>query len=133
MIFTATMAVRYKYLDGNRYAKVFDNYFFFAAAYTMENKSLAGQGLRDFIINFGVMDRLVCNRPKKHTSKGTYFMKEVRKHKIDLHVTYPYCHNQSEIEGVIREMCKKWFRVILRKKFSHILWDYGLTWVAEIM
>ena len=30
-------------------------------------------------------------------------------------------------------MRKKWFRVMLRKKVPHRLWDYGLKWVAEIM
>ena len=30
-------------------------------------------------------------------------------------------------------MRKKWFKVILRKKFPHRLWDYGLKWVAYIM
>ena len=34
---------------------------------------------------------------------------------------------------MIVEMRKKWFIVILRKKVPHILWDYGLKWVAEIM
>ena len=60
-------------------------------------------------------------------------MKEFRKHRIDLHVTKTDCHNQSKVEGVIIEMRKKWFKVILRKKFPHRLWDYGLKWVAYIM
>ena len=34
---------------------------------------------------------------------------------------------------MIREMRIKWFRVMLRKKVPHRLWDYGLKWVAEIM
>ena len=32
-----------------------------------------------------------------------------------------------------REMRKKWFCVMLRKKVPHRLWDYGLKWVAKIM
>ena len=60
-------------------------------------------------------------------------MKELQKHGIDLHATDLGCHNRSKVEGVIREMRKKWFRVILIKKVPHILWDYGLKWVAEIM
>ena len=59
MIFTDTMAGRYKFLNINCYAQVFANYYFFDAAYPMEKKSLAGQGLREFIRNFGVMERLV--------------------------------------------------------------------------
>ena len=60
-------------------------------------------------------------------------MKEFHKHGIDLHVTEPDCHNQSKVEGVIREMRKKWFHVMLKKKVPHRLWYYGLTWVAEII
>ena len=67
----------------------------------MENKSLAGQGLREFIAGFGVMNRQVCDVSKDQTSKGEDFMKEVRKHRIDLHVTNPDRQNQSKAEGVM--------------------------------
>ena len=40
----------------------------------MEKKSLAGQGLREFITDFGIMDRLVCDESKEQTSKGTDFI-----------------------------------------------------------
>ena len=63
---------------------------------------------------------------------GLNSMKEVRKHRIDLHITEPNHHNQSKVEGVIREVRKKWFRVMLIKKGPHRLWDYGLKWVAGI-
>ena len=54
-------------------------------------------------------------------------MKEVREHGIELHVTDPDCHNQSKVEGVIREMRKKWFRFMLRKKVPLRLWDFVLS------
>ena len=60
-------------------------------------------------------------------------MKEVQKHGIELHVTEPDYHNQSKFEGVIIEIRKKWFRVMIRKKVPNRLWDYGLKRVAEIM
>ena len=50
-------------------------------------------------------------------------MKESRKHGIYIHVANPDRHNQSKVEGVIREMWKKWFIVILRQ-MSRI--DYGI-------
>ena len=96
--------------------KAIVNKSLFAVTYPMEKKSLAGQGLREVIGDVGVMDRLVCNGSKDQTSKGEYFMKGVYKHGIYLYVTNPYSLNQSKIEGVIREMCKKWFHVVLRKK-----------------
>ena len=125
-IFTDTMAGRYESLDSNLYVQVFANDYFFASAYPMDKKSLVEQGLRDFIVDLGFMDCLVCDTSKEQTSKGTDFMKEVRKHRIYLHVTHPDCHNKSNVEGVIREMRKKGFRVIMRKKASHRLWNHGL-------
>ena len=58
--------------------------------------------MREFIADSGVMDRLVSDGSKEQTTEGIYFMKEVRKHRIDLHVTEPDRHNQSKVEGVIR-------------------------------
>ena len=63
--FTDTMAGRYNSLYRNRYAQVFSNDSLFDAAYPMEKKSLAGQGMREFIGDFGVMDRLLCDISKE--------------------------------------------------------------------
>ena len=73
----------------------------------MEKKILEGQVLREFIADFGGTDRLVCDRSKEQTTKGTDFMKEFRRHRIYLHATNPYCHNQYKVEVTIREMRKK--------------------------
>ena len=70
-IFTYTITGRYKYLYSNRYAQVFTNNYFFDVVHPMEKKSISGQVLREFISNTGVMDRLVCDGSKEHTSKGT--------------------------------------------------------------
>ena len=59
-------------------------------------------------------------------------MEQVRKHHIDLHTTEPHCHNQSKVEGVIRELRKNWFRTMHRKRVPKRLWDYGLKWVSEV-
>ena len=56
----------------------------------MEKKSLAGQKLTNFISYFGVMDRLVCDRSKEHTSKVMDHLKEFRKHRMDLHITHKF-------------------------------------------
>ena len=103
-IFKDKMVGRYKFLDGNHYAQVFTNDSLFAAEYPMDKKILSGQGLREFIAYFGVLDRLVCDRYKDQTSKWTDFTKEVRKHGMDLHVTNPDYHNQLLVESVIREI-----------------------------
>ena len=51
----------------------------------------------------------------QQTGKRSTFMEQVRKHHIDYHVTEPERYNQLRVEGVIREIRKKWFRVMTEK------------------
>ena len=57
----------------------------------------------------------------------------VRKHHINLSLSEPGRHNQSKVEQVIRELCKKWFRVMHKKHVPKRLWDYGLRWTCNVM
>ena len=125
-IYTDTMNGRYK-------SQVFANESFFATAYPMEHKSSAGQALKQFISDFGIPDKLVCDGAAEQVGKRTEFQSTVRKHAIDLHVTEPHHHNQSKVEGVVREIRKRWFRIMLKKKVPRRLWDYGIKWVCEVM
>ena len=57
----------------------------------------------------------------------------VQKHAIDLHVAEPHHHNQSKVEGIVWEIRKRWFWIMLKKKVPKRLWDYGIKWVCEVM
>jgi hypothetical protein len=48
-------------------------------------------------------------------------------------VSDPDMHNQSSAEGVVREIRKKWYRIMFRKNVPKMFWDYGVRWVCEIM
>ena len=124
---------RYKSLDGNKHAQIFANESFFATAYPMEHKSSAGQALKQFIPDFGIPDKLVCDGTAKQVGKRTEFQSTEQKHAINLHVTKPHHHNQLKVEGVVQEIRKRWFRVMLKKKVPKRLWDYGIKWVCEVM
>ena len=91
------MNCRYKSLHGNKHAQIYTNESFFATAYPMEHKSSAGQELKQFISDFGIPDKLVCDGAVEQVGKQTEFQPMVRKHAIDLHITEPHCHNQSEV------------------------------------
>ena len=132
-IYTDTTNGRYKSLDGNKHAQIFANESFFAIAYPIEHKSSTGQALKQSISDFGIPDKLVCNGAVEQVGKRTEFQSTVRKHAIDLHVTEPHRHNQSKVEGVVREIQKQWFRIMLKKKFPRRLWDYGVKWVCKVM
>ena len=132
-IFTDTMGGHYKSLDGNTYAQVFANESFFRVASPMESKSSAGQGLKQFIADYGVPEKIICDGSAEQTGKHTEFANLVRKHGIDLHHTEPSRHNLSKVEGVTWELRKRWFQVMSKKRVPHRLWDYGIRWVCEVM
>ena len=130
---TDTMDGRCKSLEGNRYAQVFANKAYFSHIYPMDSKSKAGDALRLFCQEFGVPEKLTFDGSKEQTKKGTAFMKQIRTHDIDYHITEPDLHNQNPVEGVIREIRRKWYRIMIRNRVPHEFWDYGMKWVTETM
>ena len=115
-IYTNSMGGWHKSLDGNKYAQVFANDSFFAVSYPMDKKSSAGQALKQFIADFGIPDRIICDGLGDQTGNRTEFTATARKHGIDIHLTEPDQHNQSKVEGVIRELRKRWFQVMLKQQ-----------------
>ncbi len=130
--YTDTLDGRCKSINGNRYAQVFANRDFFAIAFPLNSKSGAGDALRQFINDFGRPKKLTFDGSKEQCGPKTEFMANVRKYAINHHVTEPYRPNHNFAEGVIREMRKKWFRVMVQKNVPQRLWDYGLQWVCDI-
>ena len=133
VVYTDTMHGHFKSLDGNKYAQIFATEDYFTAAYQMESKSLAGDALKEFITHYGVPDKIIMDGAGEQTAKKSTFMEQVRKHHIDYHVTEPERYNQSQVEGVIREIRKKWFRVMTKKYVPRRIWDYGFRWVVDIV
>jgi hypothetical protein len=119
-------------MDGNSYAQVFATKDLFVAAYPMESKSLAGEGLRQFTHDYGRPEHLTFDGSKEQGGKKTEFMRNIRKYAIDYKITEPERPNHNFAEGVIREVRKKWFRIMVKKKVPKRLWDYGFRWVCEI-
>lgn len=120
--YTNTMDGRVKSLDGNKYAQVFASKEFFAVAYPMESKSSAGDGLRQFVHDYGRPEKLTFDGSREQCGKKTEFMKNVRKYSVDYHVTEPERPNHNFAEGVIREIRKKWYRIMVRKRVPQRLW-----------
>ena len=131
--YTDYMFGRTKSLDGNVGAQVFANKEYFCNAYPTSSKKFCGKALQTFCSEFGAPEKLTFDGAKEQTKSGTDFMKTVREYDILPHVIEPDRHNQNRVEGVIREIRKKWYRVMLKKKAPRRLWDYGLRWVCEIM
>ena len=128
---TDTMDGKCKSLDGNRYAQVFANKHYFSRIYPMDSKRKAGDALRLFCQEFGVPEKLTFDGSKEQTEKNTEFMKQIRTHNIDYHISEPNLHNQNPVEGVIRELRRKWYRIMVRQRVPQEFWDYGMRWVTE--
>ena len=131
---TDTLDGRCKSLDGNKYAQVFAHKrSYFSKIYPMDSKKKAGNALRLFCQEFGVPEKLTFDGSKEQTEKDTEFMKQIRTHNINYHISEPDMHNQNPVEGVIREIRRKWYRTMVRKRVPRQLWDYGMSWTSEIM
>ena len=65
--YTDTMDGQHKSLDGNKFAQVFATDFHFSAVYPMESKGHAGEALKQFITEFGVPDKIICDGSKEQT------------------------------------------------------------------
>ena len=68
----------------------------------MDSKRKAGDALRLFCQEFGVPERLTFDGSKEQGQAGTEFMKQIRTHIIDYHISEAGLHNQNPVEGVIR-------------------------------
>ena len=82
----------------------------------MDSKKKAGEALKVFCREFGVPHDLTFDGSKEQCKKRTTFMKEVRKHDIKYHIAGPDMHNHNPVEGVIREIRRKWFRTMVRRR-----------------
>ena len=132
-VYGDAMDGRVKSINQNRYAYVFATKEFFVDAFPMERKSESGAALNEFIDKWGIPLFLTVDGAKETTLKNTEFMKTVRKFGIKHHVSEPYHSNENPAEGVIRELRRKWFRTMIRKKVPRCLWDFGIVSTAAIM
>jgi hypothetical protein len=131
--FTDTVFGPVKSKDGNNCGQIYANGAYFATFYPMDSKKKAGDSLRVFCNEFGVPEVLRHDGAKEMTKKKTEFRNQCRKYNIQTHVSEPDLHNQSPAEGVVREVRKKWYRVMFKKRVPRIYWDYGMRWVCETM
>ena len=131
--YTDTVFGPTKSKDGNNCGQIFANGAYFATFYPMDSKGKAGDALRIFCKEFGVPDTLRHDGAKEMCERNTEFKAQVRRHDISVHVSEPELHNQSPAEGVVREVRRKWYRVMFKKRVPTIFWDYGMRWVCETM
>jgi transposase len=124
----------HKSMHGNTGGQVFgggDSHFI--DFYPGTSKSLAGEGLKSFIHDWGRPDTIVMDGANEQTGRNTEFQRTCRKEDIHVHVTEPYRPEQNPAEKMIGEAKKKWFRHVMKKRPHPRTWDYGFKWICKIM
>ena len=132
-ISTDTIDGKVKSIHGDRYAQIFGSKEFFVAAYPMGSKSEAGDMLDKFVRRYGAPKLLKFDGSKEQCGKNTKFQQIIRKYEIPYHIVEHERPNQNPAESVIRELKKKWYRILYKMNCPIRLWDYGLQYAAEIM
>ena len=120
-------------LHQNTCAQIYSHKCGFSTCYPMKDSKgdRIGQSLHDFSHDFGVPEHLTFDGYSAQVGKNTEFFKAVRKYKIDYHVSSPRRPNENPAEGTIRELKRRFYRVLVRKRVPRRLWDYLMTWICE--
>ena len=58
-------------------------------------------------------------------------MKTIRKHGIKYHLSSPRRPNENPAESSIREIKRRWYRIMVKKSVPKRFWDFGLVWICE--
>ena len=130
---TDTIWADVKSVNQHKYAQVYTHKCGFAVVYPINNMTgdSIGQTLIDFIHDFGVPQFLTFDGHKSQVGAGSLFMRTVRKHHIKFRVSEPRKPEQNPSEGGIREIKRRWYHLMMKKKVPKRLWDFGITWICE--
>ena len=90
-----------------------------------------GQSYRDFCHNFGIQEHLTFDGYLSQVGKNTTFMKLLRKYDTKYHISSPRRPQENPAEGSIREVKKRWYRIMLKNQVPERLWDFGLVWTCK--
>ena len=126
---------RHKSINGNVAAYVFTHKCGFAQAYPQRSKQSAelAESLRRFTMDWGIPRKLTVDGALEQVGPQSEFQQLVRKYDISMHISAPRSPQQNPAEGTIREIRKKWFRVMHAKSVPSRFWDYGVCWVCEVL
>lgn len=130
---TDTIWADAKSINQHKYAQVYTHKCGFSVIYPINGMTgdLIGQTLIDFIHDFGIPTCLVFDGHKSQLSGGSLFMRTIRKYHIKFQASEPRRPEQNPSEGGIREIKRRWYHIMTKKKVPRRLWDYGIIWISE--
>ena len=86
---------------------------------------------RECIHDFGILEHLTFDGYSAQVGRNTLFMKTVIKYDTQYHISSPRRPNEDPVEGSIRQIKKRYYCIILKKKVPERLWDYVLVWIRK--
>jgi hypothetical protein len=100
----------------------------------MAKRDEAGKSLTEFTDDVGIPERLITDGAGEFTGKGTEFIKEARRMRIQLHTTEQGRKNQNHAaEREIGFLSQRWRSRMLKKGVPRRLWDFGLIYESELL
>lgn len=88
--------------------------------------------LAEFIHDYGAPEYLTFDGLQVQKGRTTLFMKNLRRSKIKHHISALYRPNQNPVEGSIRELKRRWYRIQAKTGAHDRLSDFGIKYAAEI-
>lgn len=130
---TDTLWTDTKSLNQNKSGQIYSHKNGFAVCYPIKQATgdSIGDSLLDFIHDFGVPEHLTSDGASSQEGKNTKFMKGVRFHRIKHKTSGPRRPNENPVESAIREIKRRWYRMMDKKCIPMRLWDYVLVWICE--
>ena len=124
-----------KSLRGNIASQIFFEKCGFAACYHLPRADNAhiGPTLAAFTADFGVPSHLTMDGAQVQVGRHTEFQAFIRRHGIDFHVSHPRRPNENPAEGGIREIKRRFYRLMHKYSIPPRLWDFVLDYTIEVL
>ena len=95
----------------------------------MRTESKLPHVYQDFLRERGIPHTLRRDNAKSEQSEA--IKKLHRELIIKDEFTEPHQPQQNPAEGGVRELKRRWYRIMNNKNIPRRIWDYGLVWVSE--
>src|SRR6056300_2119734 len=132
---TDTAYFKCKSIRGNIVSQIYFHKCGFYANYNLPKTDDANVGptLLQFISEFGIPKNLTMDGAAVQIGRKTKFMETIRRADIDHHISGPYRPEQNPAEGGIRELKRRFYRLMTKHGIPMRLWDFVLDYVTDIM
>ena len=122
-------------LHGNIASQVYFHKCGFYAVYHIPrtNDEHIGPTLPRFILDFGTPEHLTMDGAAVQIGGNTKLMETIRRVNIYYHISKPYTPKENIAEGGIRELKRRFYRLVIKYGIPMRLWDFVLDYVVDIM